>query len=91
MDPRYQARRARLRDEARLRRMAVHQNLRLEKSRARHPESPTRGTYQLVERPRLGAANAPSRVLVAGDTDTGYGLTLDDVLSFLVERAKNSD
>jgi hypothetical protein len=91
MDPRYQARRAQRRDEARLRRMAVHQNLRLEKSRARHPESPTRGTYQLVEAPRLGGANARSRVLVAGDANTGYGLTLDDVLSFLVERAKNSE
>ena len=91
MDPRYQARRAQLRDEARLRRMAVHQNLRLEKSRARHPESPTRGTYQLVEGPPSGRANERSRVLVAGDANTGYGLTLDEVLSFLVERAKNSD
>ena len=91
MDPRYQARRAQLRDEARLRRMAVHQNLRLEKSRARHPESPTRGTYQLVEGPPSGGANKRNRVLVAGDANTGYGLTLEEVHSFLVERGKNAD
>jgi len=91
MDPRYQARRAQLRDEARLRRMAVHQNLRLEKSRARHPESPTRGTYQLIERPPSRGANESSQVLVAGDANTGYGLTLDEVHSFLVKRAKNDD
>jgi hypothetical protein len=91
MDPRYQARRAQLRDEARLRRMAVHQNLRLEKSRARHPESLIRGTYQLIEGPRSGGANERGRVLVAGDANTGYGLTLDEVHSFLVERAKNDE
>jgi hypothetical protein len=91
MDPRYQARRAQLRDEARLRSMAIRQNLRLEKSRARHPESPTRGTYQLVEGPPSGGANERSRVLVAGDANTGYGLTLDEVHSFLVERGKNDD
>ncbi len=90
MDPRYQARRAQLRDEARLRRMAVRQDLRLQKSRARHPESLTRGTYQLVEGPPSGGANERSR-LVAGDANTGYGLTLDEVHSFLVERAKNDE
>ncbi len=89
MDPRYQARRAQRRDEARLRRMAVRQNLRLEKSRARHPESPIRGTYQLVEEPPLGGANERNRVLVVGDANTGYGLTFDEVHSFLVERGKN--
>ena len=71
--------------------MAIRQNLRLEKSRARHPESPTRGTYQLVEGPPSGGANERSRVLVAGDANTGYGPTLDEVHSFLVERGKNDD
>lgn len=91
MDPRYQVRRAQLRDEARLRRMAERQNLRLEKSRARHPESPTRGTYQLVEGPPSGRAKERSRVLIAGDANTGYGLTLEEVHSLLIERGKNDD
>ena len=88
MDPRYQAYRAKRRHEARLRRMAQNLNLRLEKSRARHPESPTRGTYQLVEGPPSDSANGRSRVLVAGDANMGYGLTLDEVHAFLAERGK---
>lgn len=71
--------------------MAVRKNLRLEKSRARHPESPTRGTYQLVEAPPSDSANGRGRVLVAGDANTGYGLTLDEVHAFLLERGKDGD
>jgi len=70
--------------------MAVRLNLRLEKSRARHPESPTRDTYQLVERPPSDS-DSGRRVLVAGDANTGFGLTLDDVHSFLAERGKDED
>jgi hypothetical protein len=61
--------------ENRLRRAADRQGLRLEKSRARDPRSHTYGTYQLVD-PYINS-------LVAGSTNFGYGLDLEDVARYL--------
>jgi hypothetical protein len=63
--------------ENRLRRAAARQGLRLEKSRRRDPRAYDYGTYALID----GA----SRTLVAGDTNTGYGLDLEDVARHLFE------
>jgi hypothetical protein len=57
--------------ETRLRRMAERQGLRLERSRRRDPRAIGYGTYQLVD--------SASHTIAAGDTNNGYGLTLDDV------------
>jgi hypothetical protein len=57
--------------ENRLRRMAERQGLALHKSRRRDPLALDYGTYQLVDPYR--------NALVAGDTNHGYGLDLDDV------------
>jgi hypothetical protein len=54
-----------------LRRAAVRQGLRLERSRLRDPQAIGYGTYQLV--------TADTGKLVAGDRRTGYGLTLQQV------------
>lgn len=64
--------------ENRLRRAAERQGLQLKKSRARDPRALTYGTYMLTDI----ATNA----LVAGDSQNGYGLDLNDV-----EKALNED
>ncbi|MFR0358624.1 hypothetical protein [Streptomyces sediminimaris] len=63
--------------ENRLRRAAERQGLQLTKSRARDPRALTYGTYMLTDI----ATNA----IVAGDTQNGYGLDLDDVEKALTE------
>lgn len=75
--------------ENRLRRMAQRQGLRLEKSRRRDPRAYDFGTYCLVEGPPRSRGNWRSRTLVAGDQNTGYGLTLDDVETILNEGGEN--
>lgn len=71
--------------ENRLRAEAQRQGLRLERSRIRNPLAPEFGTYGLVEGPppSAGGDNWRSRVLVAGDPNTGFGLTLEDVARHL--------
>jgi hypothetical protein len=61
--------------ETRLRRAAHRQGLLLQKSRARDPRALTYGTYSL--------ADASTRMQVAGDHHTGYGLSLDEVAAYL--------
>ena len=61
--------------ETRLRRAAQRQGLLLQKSRARDPRALTYGTYSL--------ADASTRMQVAGDHHTGYGLSLDEVAACL--------
>lgn len=63
--------------ENRLRRMAARQGLTLQKSRARDNRSLTYGTYWLLD--------ASTRGVVAGDTQQGYGLSLDDVETALTQ------
>lgn len=74
--------------ENRLRRMAERQGLRLEKSRRRDPRALDYGTYALVQGSRDG--NWRSRELVAGDHNTGYGMTLDEVEQQLSEGSLSS-
>ena len=69
--------------ENRLRRAAARQGLRLEKSHARDPQALTHGTYCLIEGPPRNGDNWRSRLQVAGDPHTGYGLGLDDVARYL--------
>lgn len=57
--------------ENRLRRMATRQGLRLSKSRSRDTRALDYGTY--------GLANATTNDVVAGDINTGYGLSLDEI------------
>jgi hypothetical protein len=78
--------------ENRLRRAAARQGLRLQKSRARDPRAVTYGTYSLVKgpAPTSGGSNWRSRELVAGDQNTGYGLSLDDVARALNETPARS-
>ncbi|GEO95212.1 hypothetical protein [Kocuria turfanensis] len=57
--------------EARLRRAAKRQGLTLHKARTRTPEHPAWGTYGLYD----GHLN----YLVAGNPNTGFGLSLEDV------------
>ena len=64
--------------EDRLRRSAVRQGLRLEKSRRRDPRAFDYGTYQLVD--------LYLNTLVAGNWNYGYGLTLDQVEAELTEQ-----
>lgn len=68
--------------ERELRSWAQYQGLRLEKSRARDPRNPAFGTYQLINGPGPGGYFR-SRELVAGDPNTGYGLTLAEVARVL--------
>lgn len=72
--------------ENRLRRAAERQGLRLEKSRFRDPYALTYGTYALIEGPARAGDNWRSRVQVAGDPNTGYGLNLRDVALYLFGR-----
>jgi hypothetical protein len=71
--------------ENRLRAEAQRQGLRLERSRSRNPLAPEFGTYGLIEGPppSPGGENWRSRILVAGDHNTGFGLTLEDVARHL--------
>jgi hypothetical protein len=61
--------------ENKLRRAAVRQGLRLEKSRMRDPRAITFGTYRLIDE--------SSNTVAAGDQNGGYGLTLDDIARHL--------
>ena len=63
--------------ENRLRRMADRQGLRLEKSRRRDPRAYDYGTYHLID--------PYTNSLVAGDTNSGYGLDLDGIERALTE------
>ena len=62
--------------ESRLRQRARRQGLTLRKSRSRTPEHYDFGTYCLVDEHNW---------LIAGDPNTGFGLTLDDVEQALNE------
>ena len=57
--------------ERRVRRAAERQGLRIQKCRRRDPRALGFGTYMITD-PR-------SSTIVAGDIDTGYGLTLDEI------------
>ena len=72
--------------ERRLRRAAARLDLVLEKSRCRTPEAPQWGTYGLV-RVEAPGGHWRSRLLVAGDINHGFGLSLDDVEAALAEPA----
>jgi hypothetical protein len=61
--------------ENRLRRMAARQGLTLQKSRLRDPRAIGYGTYQLTDGSNL----------VAWGSQSGYGLTLDEVEKYLTE------
>ena len=61
-----------------IRRMAKRQGLQLEKSRRRDPRAYHYGTYQLVQVTAPGG-HWRSRILVAGDHQTGYGMSLDEI------------
>lgn len=63
--------------ENRLRRAAERQGLQLQKSRRRDPRAVDFGTYGLVD--------PATKTLVAGDSNTGYGLTLAEVATALNE------
>jgi hypothetical protein len=67
--------------ENRLRRAAQRQGLRLVKSRRRDPRAYDYGTYCLVEGPPPSprGGNWRSRTLVAGDQNTGYGMSLAEI------------
>lgn len=68
--------------ENRLRRMADRQGLRLEKSRRRDPRALDYGTYWLVDADR----NTP----VVWGSQSGYGLSLDDVERALMEGRRDA-
>jgi hypothetical protein len=57
--------------ENRLRRAAIRQGLKLEKSRARDPRALTFNTYMLIDE--------STNTIAAGDHNSGYGLGLDDI------------
>ena len=63
--------------ENRLRRAADRQGLRLERSRRRDPRALGFGTYRLV--------SVRSGAVVAAGSESGYGLTLDQVEQRLTE------
>jgi hypothetical protein len=63
--------------EARLRRMAERQGLRLEKTRRRDHRAVDYGTYQLVD--------PYKNTLVRAGLSSGFGLSLDDVERVLTE------
>ncbi len=67
--------------ENHLRRMAERQGLKLMKSRRRDPRAYDFGTYMLVD--------PYTNSLVAGDTNRGYGLSLDEVEEWLTEDHDN--
>lgn len=64
--------------EARLRRLAEAQGLRLEKSRARNPAIPGYGTYRIVD-------NVSNLVMAYNMAADYYGLDLDEVEQWLTE------
>jgi hypothetical protein len=63
--------------ENRLRRMAERQGLKLEKSRRRDPRATGYGTYMLVDPDR--------NTIVAGDRNSGYGMSLEEIEKALTE------
>lgn len=67
--------------ERRLRRAAERQGLRLERSRARDPHALTYGTYQLTD--------PHTNTIVAAGRQSGYGLDLDQVETYLNDRRPN--
>ena len=70
--------------EIRVRRAAARQGLTVIKSRTRNPIHPDYGTYGLV---LVTAPGGPrSRLHIAGDSQAGFGLSLDDIEEVLAER-----
>ncbi|WP_457068086.1 hypothetical protein [Mycobacteroides abscessus] len=65
--------------EQRVRRAAKRAGLALEKSRTRNPAASDYGTYGLVR------VTNSSRELVAGDSHTGYGLSLGEAADWIEE------
>ncbi len=63
--------------ENRVRRMAERQGLKVEKSRRRDPRAYDFGTYQLVD--------PNNNTIVAGNHQTGYGMTIEEVEAALLE------
>ena len=63
--------------ENRLRRAAQRQGLMLTKSRRRDPRAYDYGTYMLVDH--------QTNTLVAGSSQSGYGLSLDEIETALNE------
>jgi hypothetical protein len=70
--------------ENRVRRAAARQGLTLTKSRTRNPRADDYDTYGLVQATAPGG-HWRSREVVAGDQNTGYGLSLDEVEQALSE------
>lgn len=70
--------------ENRLRSMARRQGLTLAKSRRRDPRALDYGTYCLL-RVETAGGHWRGRALVAGDQNTGYGMSLDDIERALTE------
>ncbi|CPV43159.1 hypothetical protein [Mycobacteroides abscessus] len=70
--------------EARVRRAAKRAGLALEKSRTRNPAASDYGTYGLV-RVTNSSGHWRSRELVAGDSHTGYGLSLGEAADWIEE------
>ena len=69
--------------ENRLRRAAHRQGLRLERSRRRDPHALDFGTYRLL--------NSRTAAVVAVGSESGYGLTLDQVERHLTRGSEVSD
>lgn len=69
--------------ENRLRRMAERQGLALKKSRRRDERALDFGTYMLVDPYR-------NSVIVAGDRNRGYGLSLDEIEAELAEGRRDA-
>ena len=63
--------------ENRLRRTAKRQGYMLRKSRVRDPRAYVYGTYMLVDPYR--------NTIVAGDRNSGFGMSLDDVEAWLTQ------
>lgn len=71
--------------EDRLRRTAARRGLLLEKCRRRDPLAIGYGTYQLIKAEN-DSGHWRSRTIVAGDRDGNYGLSLDEVESYLNQK-----
>jgi hypothetical protein len=63
--------------ENQLRRAAHRQGLMLAKSRRRDPRATDYGTYMLVD--------PSTNTIVAGNTESGYGMSLDEIETALSE------
>ncbi len=70
--------------EARVRRAAKRKGLALAKSRTQNPAAPDYGTYGVV-RVTNSSGHWRSRELVAGDSHTGCGLSLEEAAEWIEE------